>query len=190
MVTLMGDAEDARNIDASAVDDMRIDPIDRVMRKYGAPAMGLAVDNGTSAAVAVYVPGHPASWLPVESGADAAATRTAALDAFASIVGGGAPGAAYEEGSGDEDSPDAAPEETGRPQVVVAGWRPAGQGYNDFRLVAPGSGDDVAAALEAGGRSRIVEIAGTDAGTSIVVEYAGEADQFEAELAAAGFEVR
>ena len=99
LVTLFGDAEDRRSVTAEAIDGMMVDSLAVVMRKYGAPALALAVTDGDSVALAGYVPGYPASWLPAEAGDDLVQARARALPVLASLFSsGGAARAAAPEG--------------------------------------------------------------------------------------------
>ena len=94
MVTLLGDSEDRRSVTAAAIDGMLVDSLAVVMRKYGAPALALAVTDGRSVALAGYVPGYAASWLPSVTGNDMEDTRNKSLSTLASLFGGSASPAA------------------------------------------------------------------------------------------------
>ncbi|MTH95119.1 hypothetical protein [Roseibium sp. RKSG952] len=62
-VALMGDAEDQREIEGWRVDGLDVQSLSRVIRKYKAPAIAVAVRDETGeTAVATWVPGAEAAW--------------------------------------------------------------------------------------------------------------------------------
>jgi hypothetical protein len=62
-VALMGDAEDQREIEGWKVDGLDMQSLSRVLQKYKAPAIAVAVRDETGeTAVAAWVPGTEAAW--------------------------------------------------------------------------------------------------------------------------------
>lgn len=90
VVTLFGDSQDSRSITSAAIDGMQVDEMQVVLDKYGAPALALAVNDGTSVAVAAYVPGWSAGWSATTAGADDTESRENALDVIGALFSGSA----------------------------------------------------------------------------------------------------
>ena len=179
LVTLLGDAEDRRAVTAAAIDGMLVDSLAVVMRKYGAPALALAVTDGASVALAGYVPGHAASWVPAEGGPDLAETRARALPALAALFSaGGAPARAP-----------AAEADT----VEILALRDRDDGGYDYRIgLPPGlSGGGAEARLDGVAGLGVAEVARGPDGREVAVltGFAGQ-DELVAALRARGLTVR
>lgn len=70
-VAVTGDSEDTRLVDGTMIDNMDTSALGRLASKYGAPAVAVVVEGmGGEAAVAVWSPGHGASWDLTGSGED------------------------------------------------------------------------------------------------------------------------
>jgi hypothetical protein len=67
-VTIVGDSEDKRLVSADDIDQMRGSALQKLARKYNAPAVAIAVsDADGTTAVAAWMPGRQATWdTPVE----------------------------------------------------------------------------------------------------------------------------
>jgi hypothetical protein len=67
-VTIVGDSEDKRLVSADDIDQMRGSALQRLARKYNAPAVAIAVsDADGTTAVAAWMPGRQATWdTPIE----------------------------------------------------------------------------------------------------------------------------
>ncbi len=177
MVSLLGDAEDRRAVTAAAIDGMMVDSLAAVMRKYGAPALALAVTDGSSVALAGYVPGHAASWLPADAGADEGATREASLATLAALFGArGAPAAETARDSSREAA------------VEILAVRDRDDGGFDYRLRLAGTDAAGLRRQLAGTGARLEEMEPGDA--AAVVSSPDDIDAFSAALRARGLTVR
>ncbi len=178
MVSLFGDAEDRRAVTAEAIDGMLVDSLASVMRKYGAPALALAVTDGQSVALAGYVPGRPASWVPAEVGEDAAATRERSVAALSGLFG--AAGAAV------------APEASSAPaDVEILALRDADGGF-DYRLRVRATGEAQARRMLslAGLELAEAEAPGADGTLVAIASSADGVEGVRAALRGAGLTVR
>ena len=179
MVTLFGDAEDRRAVTPAAIDGMVISSLGVVQRKYGAPALALAVTDGEGVAVAGYVPGWPASWKGVQAGADA---REAAVAALASMFGGaGGRGAAPDGGRADlaDADPEPAPAEGPAAEVEASRSGPAGV---EYRLRVAGGERALARLSSVPG----VTVLDRGDGRHVRVGYDGDPEALGAALASGG----
>lgn len=180
IVTLMGDSEDLRTITAEAFDGMEIAPIERVMRKYGAPAIALAVEAEESAAIAVYVPGYAASWNTVEKEKTATGTHRQAVATIADMISGGHGAVPMTE------TASAPPSDT----IDIMAWRPSPDGYGaEFRLELTGS-DNILEAVSSLPAVTMLDYYGSAGKTIATLRYDGEAENFETLLRETGIPVR
>lgn len=180
IVTLMGDSEDLRTITADAFDGMEIAPIERVMRKYGAPAIALAVEAEESAAIAVYVPGYAASWNAVEKGETAASTHRQAVATIAEMISSG-------QGAVPTTETVSAPETD---TIGIMAWRPSPDGYGaEFRLELTGS-DRILNAVSSLPAVTMLDYYGSEGKTIATLRYDGDAENFETLLRETGIPVR
>lgn len=175
IVTLLGDTEDRRSITPDAIDSMLVDQMRPVLSKYGAPALALAVNDGTSVAVAGYVPGSSAAW---DWSGDASSIDEAHASAIGTIAelfsGEGAP----------------APAETTGTSVRILAYRQNPQtGGLDYRLTTYGDGAAVASTLNAVPGTAVVNLEQADDGSwTIEIQRAPEAPEIEVDLARYGVE--
>ena len=182
MVSLLGDAEDRRSITADAIDGMMVSSLDVVVRKYGAPAIALAVTDGRSVAVAGYAPGYAASWQPVYDASDPVEAQRRSVETLASMFGGNAgPAAVATEATApsyDADIVDAIERTDGTYDYVLS-------------LSVRGQGpDDIALRLEALPGARLKAIEGAPGKVRATVSYDAPHDAIADDLSAAGFSVR
>lgn len=181
MVSLFGDSEDRRAVTAEAIDGMLVDSLSSVMRKYGAPALALAVTDGRSVALAGYVPGRPASWVPAEVGEDAGATRERSLAALSGLFG--AAGVA---------GPAGTPEASVAPaDVEILALRDADGGF-DYRLRVRASGEAQARRMlaTAGLELAEAEAPGADGTLTVIASSPDGVEEVRAAMKAAGLTVR
>jgi hypothetical protein len=180
LVTLLGDAEDRRAVTAAAIDGMMVDSLSVVMRKYGAPALALAVTDGSSVALAGYVPGYAASWIPADAGPDLAETRSRTLPILASLFSsGGAP-------------PPKAPAEEADAVEIVA-LRDRDDGGVDYRIALPPglSGGGAEARLDGVAGLSVTEVTrGRDGREIAVLSGVAGQDELVAALRGRGITVR
>lgn len=127
VVTLLGDSEDRKRITPEAIDQMLVDQMEPVMAKYGAPALALVVTDGSSTAVAGYMPGWQASWDEVGHSSSLQETRTLAADVISAMFS----------------DPYSAPTPSGETGGVhIQAFRQNPQtGGMDYRIVVMGSGE-------------------------------------------------
>lgn len=176
-VSLLGDTEDRRSITAAAIDGMLVDSLDVVMRKYGAPAIALAVTDGQSVAMAAWVPGWSASWEPVQVGSSVEETRERALSTLSGML---------KTGVARPRSPDAGAE------ASIDAFRPKAGGGNEYRVTIRSQTalqDALSALTRIRGAS--VGVEARDASTAtVVIGLDPGSPGLEQELAALGFVVR
>jgi len=133
VVTLLGDTEDRRTITSAAIDGMMVDDLSKVLRKYGAPAMALVVTDGSSVAVAGYVPGWQASWESVPWTGDTASTRELSLDAIAGLF----------DGAG-QASPQTDASASGMSGILIDAYRvDQSTGATDYRIIVYGTPQEI-----------------------------------------------
>lgn len=187
IVPLFGDDEDKRSVTAESIDGMMVDSLERVMRKYGAPAVALAVTDGRSVALAGWVPGYAASWEPSDVHQDPVQTKGQALTILSGMFRSG--GASQSPRT----QPEKAPEATGAGDVQIEAYRPGADGATEYRLILlPPPAAIVDQALE-----RLRAIPGLQVvssepyaeGMRLVVS-SSSGRQLSSELRAAGFSVR
>lgn len=195
VVTLFGDAEDRRNVTSAAIDGMVIASLGLVQRKYGAPAIALAVTDGAEVAVAGYVPGSQASWQGVSAGAGDAEARENAVRTLAAMFR--ASSAQLTRGA---DGREAARPDAPAPDVVatdppatvtVRAYRASPEGGTEFRVTLS-DGDARAALARISGVEGLTVVRDSDAGEgrrSVTLRLDGDADALEAALTRAGLDV-
>lgn len=171
VVTLHGDTEDGRSVTPEAIDGMIVDEMAVVMRKYGAPALALAVTDGHSIALAGWVPGHRAAWTPVSATGDMARDRLEVLAAVPGLFSGGRATAAQplQEAGG----------------VTIEAFREREDGGHDYRILVRGERSAVDAALDAVAAmslTRILEEEDVGGATRAIVSRDYGAADFEGEL--------
>lgn len=183
MVALLGDAEDKRSITAEAIDGMVVSSLDVVVRKYGAPAIALAVADGRGVAVAGYVPGWAASWQPVHDVADTAEAHRKSVEALASLFGspaGAVPTRPQPESSPNHDV-----------DIVDAIERTDGTFDYVISVTVPGQGpEEVALRLEAMPGASLASVTGSQGRVRATLKYETPHDGIADDLAALGFSVR
>lgn len=182
MVSLLGDAEDRRSVTADAIDGMIVSSLDVVVRKYGAPAIALAVSDGSAVAIAGYVPGYSAAWQPAEATSDVQETQRRSSRVLAGMFGG----------SGAAPLPRETPvEPTFDADIVDAIERTDGTFDYVVGFSVPGQGpEDLALRLEALPDARIKSVTGQVGRVRATLSYDTPRDSIADELAAAGFTVR
>ncbi len=189
VVTLFGDAEDRRSVTPAAIDGMLIASLGIVQRKYGAPAIALAVTDGAEVAVAGYVPGWPASWKGVAAGDGEEAARDAAVHALAGMFkGGGRPSVGDEPREPGDEAKSPSPVATAAAAVAVIAQRDAPDGGAEYRVAV--SGADAAGAVRRLGAipgvSLVDDASPSDGGLRVRLRFAGGVDDLERALRSAG----
>lgn len=182
LVPLFGDDEDKRSITAEAVDGMIVDSLNIVMRKYGAPAIALAVTDGKSIALAGWVPGWSASWEPSEYLADQSETRKRAMSTLSSMFRSGAQARTQPREIARQNAGD----------VEIEAYRANASGETEYRLVLlppPGGvAEEAKLILERMSGLQIISEEPYAEGLRLIVSR--RAGQFEQELRTLGFSVR
>lgn len=187
IVPLFGDDEDKRSVTAESIDGMMVDSLERVMRKYGAPAVALAVTDGKAVALAGWVPGYAASWEPSDVHQDPAQTKAQALTILSGMFrAGGASQASRSQ-------PEKTTEGAGAGDVQIEAYRSGTDGATEYRLILlppPAAVVDQALdRLQAIPGLQVVSSEPYAEGMRLVVSTSS-GRQLSAELRAAGFSVR
>lgn len=186
IVPLFGDDEDKRSVTAESIDGMMVDSLERVMRKYGAPAVALAVTDGRAVALAGWVPGYAASWEPADVQRDPAQTKAHALTILSGMFRSGGSQSARPQ-------PERGVESPGAGDVQIEAYRAGAGGATEYRLILlPPPAAIVDQALERLQAVQGIQVLSSEPyaeGLRLVVSStAGR--QLSAELRAAGFSVR
>lgn len=167
---------------AEAIDGMIVSSLDVVVRKYGAPAIALAVSDGAAVAVAGYVPGYSAAWQPVDASADVQDTQRLAVRTLAGMFGGATAPVAPR---------DPSPEPTHDADIVDAIERMDGTFDYVISLSVPGQGpEEIALRLERLPDARLKSISGQPGRVRVTLSYDTPRDSIADELAGVGFSVR
>jgi hypothetical protein len=135
VVALYGDSEDDGNVTAREIDGMIIDKLEVVRRKYGAPAIALAVLSDDGAAVAAWVPGYSASWRSAKAGATVDETRETSVQVLSDMMRSGRAVAVQRAA------------QAGAGSARVADYRVRMDGGYDYRVVVKAANLDAAMAL-------------------------------------------
>ncbi|AOG03467.1 hypothetical protein [Bosea sp. RAC05] len=181
-VPVFGDDQDKRSITAEAIDGMIVDSLDIVMRKYGAPAIALAVTDGNSVALAGWVPGWSASWEPSEYISDPSETRKRALSTLSSMF----------RSTGQARSPVRETTRVNAGDIEIEAYRTGNNGETEYRLVllpAPGgTAEDARSTLEQ--LPGLVTLSAEPYAEGLRLVVSKAQGRIEAELRALGFSVR
>jgi hypothetical protein len=187
IVPLFGDDEDKRSVTAESIDGMMVDSLERVMRKYGAPAVALAVTDGRTVGLAGWVPGYAASWEPSDVHQDPAQTKAQALTILSGMFRAG--GAAQASRS----QPEKGTESAGAGDVQIEAYRAGADGATEYRLILlPPPAvivDQALARLQAIPGLQVLSSEPYAEGLRLVVSNSS-GGQLPAQLRAAGFSVR
>lgn len=187
IVPLFGDDEDKRSVTAESIDGMMVDSLERVMRKYGAPAVALAVTDGRTVGLAGWVPGYAASWEPSDVHQDPAQTKAQALTILSGMFRAG--GAAQASRS----QPEKGTESAGAGDVQIEAYRAGADGATEYRLILlpPPAAivDQALARLQAIPGLQVLSSEPYAEGLRLVVSNSS-GGQLPAQLRAAGFSVR
>ncbi len=127
IVPLFGDDEDKRSVTAESIDGMMVDSLERVMRKYGAPAVALAVTDGRTVALAGWVPGYAASWEPSDVHQDPSQTKAQALTVLSAMFRAGG------NSQVSRTQPEKASEGAG--DIQIEAYRTGADGATEYRLI-------------------------------------------------------